>query len=303
MGTDPASIVRTVSHRAAALLVVALSGCGTQEPSATAPAGDAPPSSAAAEPDLGIHIFDCGRIRMASIVEFGLADTDTPVRELFVPCYLVRHPDGDLLWDAGLPPTMAGGEWIVDDTGAEHFLEAPVSQQLDVVGLTPEDVELIGISHFHYDHSGDANAFAGAELLVQRREHAAAFGASPGASFFFPELYSSLADGPMRLLDGDHDVFGDGRVRILSAPGHTPGHQMLLVELAETGPVLLSGDLWHFVASRRLRSVPTFNVDADQTRAAMTRIEALLEETGATLWLQHSLEQHMDLALAPAIHR
>jgi glyoxylase-like metal-dependent hydrolase (beta-lactamase superfamily II) len=256
----------------------------------------------AADAGLRVAVFDCGRIRFDSVAEFGLSDDATEVRTLFVPCYLIEHPRGRLLWDAGLPPRFAGGEWI-EEAGAGHRLDAPVSEQLAVLGLTPADVDLVAFSHFHYDHVGDANAFAGAELLIQRAEHEAAFGGDAGAAFFFPELYDALADGPLRLLDGDHDVFGDGSVRIIAAPGHTPGHQVLLLDLAETGPVLLSGDLWHFRASRRLRAVPGFNTDAEATRASMDRIEAVLAETGATLWLEHDFAFHETLARAPAWHR
>ena len=108
---------------------------------------------------------------------------------------------------------------------------------------------------------------------------------------FDPRYYGALAGNPRTLLDGDHDVFGDGTVRIISAPGHTPGHQVLLVDLVETGPVLLSGDLWHFRFNRAERRVPVFNTDPGQTLASMERIEQVLARTGAVLWLEHDLAQ------------
>lgn len=290
-----------------ALALLALAGCS--DPVAEVPVTEVPepetaPAPAAAAYGIALHVFDCGRIRLPTVTDFGLEDSQTDVRELFVPCYLIRHPDGDLLWDAGLPPAYAEADgWVPDETGAEHLLDAPISAQLATVGLTPGDLEYVAFSHFHYDHVGDGNAVAGAEMLIQADEYEVAFGEDPGVAFFLPELYTDLADGPKRLLEGELDVFGDGRVRIIPAPGHTPGHQVLLVELEETGKVLLSGDLWHFYASRELGAVPNFNTDGAQTLASMEKIEALMTHEGAELWLQHSLEFHEGLELAPYAYR
>lgn len=258
--------------------------------------GDAPAS-------LRLYVFDCGAIRLPTVVDFGLTDAQTDVRTLYSPCYLIEHEAGRLLWDAGLPPAFAAADgWVAEENGAAHRLVAPISAQLDVLDLTPADIDMIAFSHFHYDHVGDANAFLGAELLVPEPEHALAFSEDPSAAFFDPTFYGALRDTPTTFIDADHDVFGDGRVRIISAPGHTPGHQVLLLDLQDTGPVLLSGDLYHFAASRALQTVPHFNTDPEATRASMARVERLLEETGATLWIQHELAFHEDLAHAPAYH-
>ena len=117
-----------------------------------------------------------------------------------------------------------------------------------------------------------------------------------------PELYVNLRDADTVLLNGDHDVFGDGRVRILSAPGPTPGHQVLFLDLIETGPLVLSGDLYHFQLSREKRRVPTFNVDEEMTLDSMDRVEAFVTEVGATFWIEHNLELFQGLATAPAYY-
>ena len=119
---------------------------------------------------------------------------------------------------------------------------------------------------------------------------------------FHLSLYDKLGDLPREILEGEHDVFGDGTVRIIPAPGHTPGHQMLLVNLAEEGLVMLSGDLYHFRESRADRRVPSLNVDAAQTLASMERIEQLLTETGAQLWIQHDMAGFLERSGTPA-HR
>ena len=119
---------------------------------------------------------------------------------------------------------------------------------------------------------------------------------------FDPELYSNLRDAERILVDGDHDVFGDGRVRIISAPGHTLGHQVLFIDLENSGPVVLSGDLYHLAISRQDRRVPTFNVDKAMTLASMDRVEALVKETGASFWIEHELAFFEQLNKAPAYY-
>ena len=138
--------------------------------------------------------------------------------------------------------------------------------------------------------------------LVQRPEHEAMFAPQADGSPAEAELYANLRDAETILLDGDHDVFGDGRVRILSAPGHTQGHQVLFLDLAETGPLVLSGDLYHFRLSREDRRVPTFNFDEAKTLASMEKIEVFVAETGATFWIEHDLALFETLDKAPAYY-
>ena len=153
----------------------------------------------------------------------------------------------------------------------------------------------------HFDHVGSANLFSGSTLLIQETEYKAAFG-DELISVFDPSLYSDLADSEVKLLEGDHDVFGDGSVTIVSAPGHTAGHQVLLVRLTNFGPLVLSGDLYHFEASRRLRRTPDFNFDKQQTLESMDKVEALLEQTGAVFWIEHNKALADTLNLAPAFY-
>jgi hypothetical protein len=89
------------------------------------------------------------------------------------------------------------------------------------------------------------------------------------------------------VLDGDYDVFGDGSVVVLSAPGHTPGHQCLFIDLPGAGPIVLSGDLYHNALNRKYHAPPSFNTDAEQTKRSMQRIDAFVAERGAELWIQH----------------
>ena len=142
--------------------------------------------------------------------------------------------------------------------------------------------------------------YMGRHLFIQKTEYDATFADEVTVPGVDPTLYDNLKDAERILIEGDHDVFGDGRVRIISAPDHTPGHQVLFIDLANTGPVVLSGDLYHFAISRQDRRVPEFNVDRDMTLASMDRVEALVEENGATLWIEHELAffEQLNKALA-----
>ena len=253
-------------------------------------------------PLVRLHVFDCGELSFLDVSAFGLGNADTDVRRMFVPCYLIRHPRGDLLWDAGLDPAIVGQGAV--NAGAFTMTYArSLVDQMDDMGLSPDDVEFMALSHMHFDHVGAATQFPNARLLIQAAEYEAAF-LRPGdyGGVYDIQQYGGLAGNSRQLLTGDHDVFGDGTVMIISAPGHTPGHQVLLVHLRNAGPVLLSGDLYHFRATRRLRAVPTFNTNADQTLASMAKVERLIEETGAALWIEHDWALAQALRLAPAAH-
>ena len=255
----------------------------------------------AAEAKAKLYVFDCGLIGAEDIRMFNLSNDETPVRELFVPCYLVEHPDGLLFWDGGLPLAMAGQGRIEAEPGVYHQYDRSIIDQLADMDLTPADIDLIAFSHMHYDHVGAANAFTESTLLIQDAEYQSAFvdGDNP---FFQADLYMGIADNERKLLSGDHDVFGDGTVVLVSAPGHTPGHQVLLLRLENFGNLVLSGDLYHFRRSRDLRRAPTFNYDAEQTFAAMDKVEALIKTENATLWIEHDKALADTLDKAPAYY-
>jgi len=251
-----------------------------------------------------LYVFDCGLLSFEDISQFSVRNEETDVRQMFVPCYLIEHEQGRLLWDSGLPIEFAGGDVIDRRPGTWLRYDVSIVDQLAALNLTPQDIDYLALSHFHFDHVGGANAFADSTLLIQQAEYEAAFQPQRenGVGGYDPDLFSALENSERVLLDGDHDVFSDGTVRIVSTPGHTPGHQVLLVDLEETGPVMLSGDLYHFEESRAWRRVPTFNADAEQTLESMDKVEMLLEETAATLWIEHNLELADRLRKAPEFY-
>lgn len=272
--------------------------CGGEPAGPAEPA--APVEDAVVETALKLYVFECGHLDFDTLERFSIENDETDVRELIVPCYVVEHPDGRMLWDGGLPSSYTEPP----SHRSNARLDQPLAEQLAALdlGFDLSSLDYVAFSHMHYDHVGVANEITGATWLVQRKEHTAMFGDQALGSPAEPELYANLRDAETTLLDGDHDVFGDGRVRILSAPGHTPGHQVLFLDLAETGPLVLSGDLYHFRLSREQRRVPTFNFDSDATLASMDRIEAFVSEVGAAFWIEHDLALFEGLDKAPAYY-
>jgi len=254
-----------------------------------------------------LYVFDCGRIRLASVEGFNLKETDTDVREVAAPCYVVDHPKGQLLWDAGLPSELAAVEgWVARPDGLSNSLSETLASQMARMGLGFDmgTLEYVAFSHIHWDHVGGSNDIESGTWLVQQGDYEAAHAeGNRSVPAVQAELLTSIKTRPTQVLNGDHDVFGDGTVRIIAAEGHTPGHQVLFVDLEETGPVVLSGDLYHFQYSRANRVVPLFNVDAEQTLRSMEKVEALVAETGADFWLQHDASLFDSQQKAPEFYQ
>lgn len=216
-------------------------------------------------------------------------------------CYLIRHRRGLLLWETGFADEIAAmpdGLAIGDSIRVK--VRRPLVDQLRELGIAPGDITHLALSHFHIDHAGNARLFAGATLLVQATEHAAAFGPTPEDFGYDGNRYATLRGGNHVLLHGDHDVFGDGSVVLLATPGHTPGHQSLLVRLAGRGPLLLTGDVVHMQSNWQHRRTPISNFDRAMSVRSMARVQALLQEHGATLVIHHDRDANRQLPKAPA---
>lgn len=207
--------------------------------------------------------------------------------EMSVPCFLIRHPDGDLMWETGMSRTRT-------DLGAWATPGPSLVDQLRALGVGPADIRFLSVSHGHWDHSGNAGLFAGSTWIVNPVEREAMFDDENRATQGTDD-YGALESADACLVTDDHDVFGDGSAVIVQAPGHTPGHTVLLVRLADSGPILLSGDLWHLAESRQFRRQPIFNTDHAQTLASMDRVEALVAETRARVLIQHELTDYSAL--------
>jgi N-acyl homoserine lactone hydrolase len=248
-----------------------------------------------------ITVFDCGRITSPDRSLWSPGIDVGVAHEMVASCYLIRHDDGLMMWDVGISDSVAElPDGLVLAGGLiTQWVDTTLAAQMDEIGVRPEDVGHLGLSHMHPDHTGNANRFTNAVVYMQEAEYDAAFGPDATRFNFRPDTYDKLADNRIIKLNGAHDVFGDGSVVIMSAPGHTPGHQVLYVELPESGPLLLSGDLWHFRSNYDNDRVPGFNFDRARTRESIEKIKAVIAETGATVWIQHDKDQAAEIPHAP----
>jgi glyoxylase-like metal-dependent hydrolase (beta-lactamase superfamily II) len=217
-------------------------------------------------------------------------------------CYLIKHAQGWMLWDTGNPDRLAAmPKGLTNPAGTiTAFMKKPLVESLKELGVAPADIKHFAMSHGHGDHSGNANLFTASTLYIQRTEYAAIFGPEPQKFGFIPANFEKIRSNPAMIIGGDYDVFGDGTVVIKSAPGHTPGHQVLLVRLPKTGPVLLSGDMVHLQYSWTYRVVPSFNFDVQQSMRTIDEMKAFAAKSGAQLWVNHDMEQHAKIPKAPA---
>ncbi len=247
-----------------------------------------------------LYALDCGRIDM---LDLGLFDSggayDGRTNKAVDTCYLIRHADGDLLWDAGMPDALNAIEGGV--TNGPFHVEVPVTlvSQLAALGVTPQSLDYFSISHSHFDHVGNAGQYAAATFIVSEAERAHMFSdkAREDAQQF--PAYSALETAKTITYKGNYDVFGDGSVTMIETPGHTPGHSVLKVELANAGTILLTGDLYHLYEAREKRTVPVFNTDKQQTLASMDSFEALAKSTNARVVIQHSAKDYEALPKPP----
>jgi len=258
-----------------------------------------PPAAAApAGPAIGLRLYalDCGRIQLPDMGMFSdTGEYDGRRGTLAAPCFLVVHPSGTLLWDTGLGDALAGKGPVPVEGGVVLQVDRSLQSQLQAIGINR--VDYLGFSHFHFDHTGNAGAFRDATWLVNRQELESAL--KEPSAFINPDHILPARQTKQLALDGDHDVFGDGSVKILRAPGHTPGHQVLLLRLARSGPVILSGDLYHTRENRKYQRVPSFNVSRAETLASMNRIETLARNLGARVIIQHDPEEFAALPQVP----
>lgn len=260
----------------------------------TASQAAAPQAAPAAAVTLAA--FECGRLVHDDLGRFN--DTFRFAgerREAIAGCFLIRHPQGVLLWDTGISREMAAGS-----NGRLTFV-APIAQRLQAAGLNAAQVTHVGISHYHADHSGGAKDFPNAELLIGERDWAAVQGFKPDDAQRLALAPWVSGGGKVVPVKGDRDVFGDGSVMMLQMPGHTPGHSALLVRLPGAGPVLISGDQYHFRENREVRGVPTFNTDRADTLASHDRFEGIAKQLKARVIIQHDPRDMAGLPAFPKV--
>ena len=242
-----------------------------------------------------LYILNCGEGATADLSRWTPGQNAGVAREFVDNCYLIHHQQGWLLWDTGVPDAvadMADGLVPSDPKAVKWKRPKKLVAQLAELGVKPGDLKYLAVSHTHPDHIGNVEAFPQTMLLVQKAEYE--WPAPLGLRF--------KAEHPVTKLEGDRDVFGDGSVTIIATPGHTPGHQSLLVKLPKTGALVLSGDAVHFRENWDKRVTPGMNVDANQTQASMQKIADILAREKGQLWINHDKPQRDSLKMAPGFY-
>jgi glyoxylase-like metal-dependent hydrolase (beta-lactamase superfamily II) len=251
-------------------------------------------------PSPRIYVFDCGEIKGLGVELFGFKQGEVPVRDFVVSCYLITHPRGALMFDVGVIPDSQvkagkGGD-------GKSSVKRPLLDQLAEIGYTPADINYLAMSHYHSDHTANANAFAGSTWLVRKADRDFMFD-EKSKGIMNPSHYSNLKTSKTTVITAkEHDVFGDGSVVLMAAEGHTPGHQVLYVKLAKSGPILIAGDLYHYPEERTMNRFPSFEFDKEKSAAARKDIDAFLAKTKAQMWIVHDKATHDKLKKAPAFY-
>jgi glyoxylase-like metal-dependent hydrolase (beta-lactamase superfamily II) len=248
---------------------------------ATAGAVAPQPASAQAGTVDRLYVIDCGHNDAVDQSRWSPGVNVGKPIELSDNCYLMRDGNDWLMWDTGYPDAVADKP-LANAIGTATRARK-LASSLAELGVTPQDIKYLAVSHTHGDHVGNVDLFPTATLLIQKPEVDWAFAAGKTPPF--------KADRPMRQLSGDLDVFGDGSATIIATPGHTPGHQSLLVHLPKTGWILLSGDAAHFKDNWDNRRVASMNTSAAETQASFARIAGLLADKKAELWINHDAAQ------------
>jgi N-acyl homoserine lactone hydrolase len=240
-----------------------------------------------------LYILNCGEGVAGDVSRWSPSVNEGKSMDFVDTCYLIKHAQGWFVWDTGIADAVAAmpnGLVPADPKATLWRRPKTLAAELDQLGVKPTDIKSMAVSHTHPDHIGNVELFPNTMLYVQRAEYE-----WPGANNqprFKPEH-------PVTLLEGDRDVFGDGSVTILSTPGHTPGHQSLLVKLPNSGAILLSGDAVHFRANWDNRRIPSMNTSKEQTVASMEKIADILTKEKAQLWINHDKAQRDGLKMAP----
>ena len=282
-----------------------------------------------------MYVLNCGEVFLkyttALTGEYQHFFRDT---HLYNPCYLIQRGDQYMLWDTGLPdeffdPSIAPYDQVgvlryplPEDKPLIHFfgklskdkfvfnyqIRRPLAWQLADMGLTPDDIDIVAVSHYHIDHVGNLELFKNSKktrILIQRAEMEAISSPEKSARYHMPrDRFDEVPREMFDVIDGEHDVFGDGKVRILYAPGHTPGQQVLQLKFPNQD-VLLSADVYHMQENRdwwsvigsvkalftwnkkHTKRVPFVNEDKDQTKDTIVKMEKYLKDNNIELWIQH----------------
>jgi N-acyl homoserine lactone hydrolase len=256
---------------------------------------------------MRLYVFDCGMLNISAegVARYHVTPAEVGEARMPVPCFLVAHPKGTLMWDVGVIPdatvekaAASGARYDVNTTAAA-VVTRTLKSQLAAIGYGPSDITYVAISHAHKDHSANLNQFASSTWLTTKAERDFMF--RPGNERVEPSFYTALERSKSITIDKDeYDVFGDGKAIIKAAPGHTPGHQVLVLQLASTGRVMVAGDLYHYPPERTMHRAPPDNeFNVQQSAASRAMIEEYLTKTKTAIWIEHDFGANAKLKKSP----
>ena len=248
-----------------------------------------------------IYIFDCGSIKAMNVTLYGFKEGEVPAKDFVVPCYLIVHPKGTLVWDVGVFPDddLKPNEPTIQGS---FIVTKSLRSQMEEIGYKASDITFLALSHYHADHTGNANAFAGATWLVRQKEYDTMFAEKP-TGIIRPAHFTKLKDAKKQILTTDeYDVFGDKTVILKSAAGHTPDHQVLYVKTKKSGGILLVGDLYHYPEERTMNRFPSFEFNKEQSAVARKAVDEFQKKTKSQLWIEHDLETFQKQKKSPAFY-
>lgn len=250
--------------------------------------------------EIRLYTLDCGTLDFSDLSL--VSDTDDYVGKsgsMAVPCFLIKHGADWLLWDTGLGDDLVPKPQGEMRYGFRWTVRQRLQDQLAALGLRPDDVKYVALSHTHGDHLGNIGLFPKATVLVSPVDVAWAQGV-PAPPTVDPSSVRQLLDAKLDPVPYDRDVFGDGTVRMLRAPGHSPGHHVLLIRPPKAGSIILAGDLWHFRNDYEKSLLTSVNDSRAETLASMDRVRKLATRWKARVVIQHDPSDFASLPKSPA---
>ena len=284
------------------------------EPFDSAQGKAATPKPAAPKPTppntARLYVLDCGMLNIdpEGVARYHVTQAEVVESRMPVPCFLVVHPKGTLLWDVGVIPDAdvekaAPKPALYDVNPVSHaVVSKTLKSQLAALGYAPSDLTYVAVSHAHKDHTANLNQFASSTWLVRPAEREFMF--KPGNERVEPKFFTLLERAKTTVMNKDeYDVFGDGTVMIKAAPGHTPAHEVMVLNLAKSGRIMVAGDLYHYSPERTFRRRPPDNeFNVEQSAASRAMIEEYLKKTGAAIWIEHDYRANAKLKKSPAYY-
>ena len=295
---------QTRTSASCAVLALLIMGAATREVNARSKLPD-PVNSGAAD---RLYRLDCGHSLANDESVWTPGENVGRSIEFSSTCWLIKHKSDWLLWDTGVPESSLNDPrgWSTLPKLIVYHLDKSLTDQLAEIGLKPGDIGRVAISHTHGDHIGNVDLFTNSTILMQQAEYSwihSPNGPNDNVNQLMA-LARQLLGTPknLKLVEGDTDVFGDGSVTLVYTPGHTPGHQSLLVHLKNSGFIILSGDVVHLEENFEKNIVPSLNTDKAESIASMARVRRLIATYQATLFINHDKSQSDTLRLLPAFY-